>query len=109
MKKCKLCNINEADKTNSHIVPHFLIKRIINVDNSNGRDKELGFKIGLDDINSFFGKSVLPEKLEEVYGEVTDDLIKNLERITRGELVFENVKDYVDIEEEKAWVSFTFN
>ncbi|NIK93635.1 hypothetical protein GZ212_15855 [Mangrovimonas sp. CR14] len=37
------------------------------------------------------------------------DIIKNLERITRGELVFTDVKDYVDIEEEKAWVSFTFN
>ena len=37
------------------------------------------------------------------------DIIKNLERITRGNLKFENVKDYVDIEEEEAWVSFTFN
>lgn len=36
-------------------------------------------------------------------------IIKNLERITRGGLIFENVKDYVDLEEEKAWVSFTFN
>ncbi|MEQ9264379.1 MAG: hypothetical protein RLN81_04115 [Balneolaceae bacterium] len=35
-------------------------------------------------------------------------IIKNLERITRGELVFENVNDYVDIEEERAWVSFRF-
>ncbi|WP_418604388.1 hypothetical protein [Hwangdonia sp.] len=35
------------------------------------------------------------------------DIIKNLERITRGELIFENIKDYVDIEEEKAWISFT--
>lgn len=37
------------------------------------------------------------------------DIIKNLERITRGRLKFENVKDYVDIEEEKAWVSFTYD
>jgi|TARA_B110000116_G_C16588167_1_gene469387 hypothetical protein len=37
------------------------------------------------------------------------DIFENLERITRGSLKFENVKDYVDIEEEKAWVSFTFN
>lgn len=36
------------------------------------------------------------------------DIIKNLERITRDSLKFENVKDYVDIEEGKAWVSFTF-
>lgn len=37
------------------------------------------------------------------------DIINNLQRITRDELVFENIKDYVDIEEEKAWISFTFN
>ena len=36
------------------------------------------------------------------------DIFKNLERITRGNLKFENVKDYVDIEEEIAWISFTF-
>ncbi|PKL80957.1 MAG: hypothetical protein CVV25_01890 [Ignavibacteriae bacterium HGW-Ignavibacteriae-4] len=35
------------------------------------------------------------------------EIIKNLERITRGELVFEDVKDYVNIEEKKAWVSFS--
>jgi hypothetical protein len=37
------------------------------------------------------------------------EIFKNLERITRGELKFENVKDYVDIDEGKAWVSFTFS
>ena len=37
------------------------------------------------------------------------EIFENLERITRGELKFENVKDYVDIEEGKAWVSFTFS
>lgn len=36
------------------------------------------------------------------------EIFKNLERITEGELNFENLKDYVDIEEEEAWVSFTF-
>ncbi len=33
--------------------------------------------------------------------------MKNLERITRGEIKFESVKDHVDIENEKAWVSFS--
>lgn len=36
-------------------------------------------------------------------------IIENLERISRGELQFENLKDYVDIEEKVAWVSFTIN
>ncbi len=35
------------------------------------------------------------------------DIMKNLERITRGELKFSNLKDYVDVENKKAWVSFS--
>lgn len=35
------------------------------------------------------------------------DIVENISRITRGELRFENTEDYVDIDEEKAWVSFT--
>jgi hypothetical protein len=35
------------------------------------------------------------------------DILENISRLTGGELVFEDLKDYVDIEEGKAWVSFT--
>lgn len=35
------------------------------------------------------------------------EIVKNLERISRGELKFEKLKDYVDLEEGRAWVSFT--
>lgn len=35
------------------------------------------------------------------------DIMKDISRITSGELVFENLQDYVDVEEKKAWVSFT--
>ena len=35
------------------------------------------------------------------------EIMNNMERITRGELKFENLKDYVDVEEETAWVSFS--
>lgn len=75
MKNCTLCKKNTADKTGSHIVPHFLMKRIINEVGTRERDKELGFKITPETTGSFFGKAVLPEKLEEIYGEVTDELI----------------------------------
>lgn len=37
------------------------------------------------------------------------DIMKNISRITNGDLVFEDLKDYVDIEEGKAWVSFKCN
>jgi hypothetical protein len=35
------------------------------------------------------------------------EIMKNLERISRGEIKFENLRDYVDVEEGKAWVSFS--
>ena len=42
MSKCLLCRQREADKTGSHIIPSFLMKRI----NGDGkRDHEIGFKI----------------------------------------------------------------
>ncbi len=35
------------------------------------------------------------------------DIMRNISRITNGELIFENITDYVDIDEETAWVAFT--
>lgn len=40
MKNCLLCEQNPADKTGSHIVPHFLSKRIDNEVGSKERNKE---------------------------------------------------------------------
>ena len=77
MKKCLLCQEREADKTGSHIVPHFLLKRIDNQIGVKGRDNELGFVIGKLETKSYFGRNVLPEKLEKIYGEVDDELIEN--------------------------------
>ncbi len=77
MRNCLLCDKNPADETGSHIVPHFLMKRIDNEVGTRARDKELGFRITQDTTESYFGSAVLPEKLEEVYGEVTDEVIEN--------------------------------
>lgn len=78
MKKCKLCKLNDADKKGSHIVPHFLLKRIENIEGKTGRDYELGFSISNSDTRSYFGRSIQPEKLEETFGEITDeDIDKN--------------------------------
>lgn len=40
-KKCALCKMREADKTNSHLIPDFLVKRVASVDDKPDRDKEL--------------------------------------------------------------------
>ncbi len=75
MDNCKLCKNRLADKTGSHIIPHFLLKRIDNEIGKAERDKELGFTIGELETTSYFGQSVLPEKLNEIYGEFSDDEI----------------------------------
>lgn len=77
MDKCNLCKKNDADKKGSHIVPHFLLKRIENIDGKTDRDYEIGYKIQSLKSESHFGRSVQPERLEETFGEITDDDIDN--------------------------------
>lgn len=73
MEKCCLCKENQADKKGSHIVPHFLLKRIENVDGKKGRDYELGFVIDGFNTSSHFGRNVQLEKLENIYGELSEE------------------------------------
>lgn len=87
MEKCLLCKGNDANKTGSHIVPHFLSKRIDNQEGQKGRDKELGFMIGINDSKMYFGRAILPEKIEEVYGEVDDKLLEENHN--------DNIVDYI--------------
>jgi len=61
MQNCKLCKVNEADKTGSHIVPAFIIKNLF------PRDKEFVYTIGKN-ITSHIGRGILPEKIEEFIG-----------------------------------------
>ena len=77
MNKCNLCQRNNADRKGSHIVPHFLLKRIENIDGKTGRDYEIGYEIGRLKASPHFGRSVPPEKLEEIFGKITDNEIDN--------------------------------
>jgi hypothetical protein len=78
MNTCLLCKERPADKTGSHIVPHFLLKRIENIEGRSGRDYEIGFVVQSFDTTSHFGRSVPLEKLDEFFGELTDkDLTSN--------------------------------
>lgn len=77
MNNCFLCKNNPADKKGSHIVPHFLLKRIENIEGKTTRDSELGFVIKEFDISTHFGRSVPTDKLEHVFGAITDEEINN--------------------------------
>lgn len=77
-KLCRLCRVNVADKTGSHLVPHFLIKRIDNVQGKKARDYELGFVISGWQVQHYFGRAVPQQTLEGIFGELSDeDLAKN--------------------------------
>lgn len=76
MPTCALCLLKEADKKGSHLVPHFLMKTVDNIDDKIGRDLELGFEMGKGHVKGYFGGSVLPERLEPVFGEITEEDIQ---------------------------------
>ena len=91
---------NEADKTGSHIIPHFLMKRVDNADHVKGRDKELGFKITEDFVKPYFGRDVKTDKLEAVFGELSDEDIAD----SRSDIIADHIyctaceKKFSDIE-----------
>ena len=63
MSKCLLCRQREADKTCSHIIPSFLMKRI----NGEGkRDHEIGFKIKQGIVDTYFGRDIYEEKRKDI-------------------------------------------
>ena len=67
--KCLLCKRERANKTGSHIVPSFLMKRINSHDGCLQRDHEVGFEIHSSGVKTYFGRSIYREVREEY----TDD------------------------------------
>jgi hypothetical protein len=65
---CRLCQNAVADKTNSHILSHFLIKKAINYEGQNEREKELSYSITSQNVDVYFGQNTLvPHILEKIY------------------------------------------
>lgn len=63
MNKCLLCKQNIADKTGSHIIPSFLMKRI----NGNGmRDHEIGFVIKKCNVDTYFGRDIYEDERKSI-------------------------------------------
>lgn len=77
MDDCKLCLHIKADETGSHLIPHLLLKRVVNVAGKTGRDQEMGFNLSITTSSSNFGRSVSPEKLNELYGELSEEDFEN--------------------------------
>lgn len=63
MNNCLLCQQHEADKTGSHIIPSFLMKRI----NGEGkRDNEIGFEIKKGIVETYFGRDIYEDKRKAI-------------------------------------------
>jgi hypothetical protein len=77
MNNCKLCVVKKADETGSHLIPHFLLKRVVNVQGKTGRDQEMGFNLGTTTSTASFGRAVSPEKLKDLYGDLSEEDIEN--------------------------------
>lgn len=87
MKQCSVCQNKDADDTGSHVVPHFLLKRIFNEEFAKGRDKEIEFRLSPFDVETHFGRSILPEKKDEIMGEISEE---ERAEITFSRLVVDN-------------------
>lgn len=75
-KKCALCKMREADKTNSHLIPDFLVKRLAGVDDNPDRDKEILHALYLGGIvESMVTRDVEQNILEEVFGRSLEDVL----------------------------------
>ncbi|QEC78968.1 hypothetical protein [Mucilaginibacter ginsenosidivorax] len=87
MPICALCHKNDADKKGSHLIPHFLMKKIDNVDGRPGRELELGFELSGGYVTGYFGSSVLPERLAPVFGELTEEELEK----SRSKLIVDDL------------------
>ena len=75
---CAICKQRPATKTNSHIIPSFMIARVCSYDGSGKRDKEVMFTMSTYEDKVYTGK--LPStKIEELFDtdKLTDERIEN--------------------------------
>lgn len=79
MSLCHICGEKEATKTNSHLIPSFLVTPVCSYNQSGRRDSELMFTITSNGQNVYTGRDVPLEKYEEVFDttKLTDERIEN--------------------------------
>lgn len=76
-KLCAICNSREANKTNSHIIPSFLVTMVGSSDKSYKRYKEILYEICGPITKSYIGCEVAPDDVEKDFGELSDEELEN--------------------------------
>jgi hypothetical protein len=88
--KCLLCEINDANETNSHIIPRMLAKTISDYKPSKARGGEIEFGINIGKgTETFTGAAVDSKKLKELYGDDVDlELLKKKQDLYALDYIF---------------------
>ncbi len=73
--KCALCKRNLADKTGSHMVPHFIIANVFTYDKSEEREKVVleSEDLSMGEKEHYFGHQVYDDTISELIGKSLDD------------------------------------
>ena len=73
---CLICNKEKATKTNSHLIPSFMIAKVCSYDGSGKRDKEVMFTMTSYEDKVYVG-AVPDTKLDELFNQekLTDERI----------------------------------
>lgn len=83
--KCALCQINEANKKNTHFLTDFIIRSCLNSDGSNDREKGFYYNISPKTLFTEFNfqRNTQPEIIEREIGRAaTDEEIEKTKRIS---------------------------
>lgn len=73
--KCELCKKAVADKTNSHIIPSFIICQTASADGSGKRNHELVFSVG-ETAHAYIGNEVPQKEVERVFDDLSEERIE---------------------------------
>lgn len=74
--KCELCKRAVADKTNSHIIPSFIICQTASADGSGKRNHELVFSVG-ETAHAYLGNEVSQKEVEKDFDDLSEERIEN--------------------------------
>ena len=78
--QCSICRKNEAEKTNSHLIPSFLLTMVSSADHSGRRDTEMLYTIGPNITKAYIGRKVPQIELEKNFNELSDERINELSK-----------------------------
>jgi hypothetical protein len=93
MDKCPICLINDANKSNVHMIPWFLINKAVTHDGSGIREMALSFSLSPNRMTKVYaGQGILPEKLEEL-GNLSPLQIEKREPYSRDNLICTKCED----------------